>query len=52
LLVLDEPTQHLDFAGIAALEAVLSGWPGGLLIVSHDEELLGTIGVSRRIDLG
>jgi ATPase subunit of ABC transporter with duplicated ATPase domains len=52
LLVLDEPTQHLDFAGIAALEAVLSAWPGGLLVVSHDDELLDAIGVARRIELG
>lgn len=52
LLVLDDPTQHLDFAGLAALEAVLSAWPGGLLVVSHDRELLEAIGVSRTLQLG
>jgi ATPase subunit of ABC transporter with duplicated ATPase domains len=51
LLVLDEPTQHLDFPGRAALEAVLAAWPGGLLVVSHDAEFLTAIGVSRRLDL-
>jgi ATPase subunit of ABC transporter with duplicated ATPase domains len=51
LLVLDEPTQHLDFVGLAALEAVLAAWPGGLLVVSHDAEFLDAIGVSRRFDL-
>jgi ATPase subunit of ABC transporter with duplicated ATPase domains len=51
LLVLDEPTQHLDFVGLAALEAILAAWPGGLLVVSHDAEFLEAIGVSRRIDL-
>jgi ATPase subunit of ABC transporter with duplicated ATPase domains len=51
VLVLDEPTQHLDFVGLAALEAVLAAWPGGLLVVSHDTEFLATIGVSRRLDL-
>jgi ATPase subunit of ABC transporter with duplicated ATPase domains len=51
LLVLDEPTQHLDFVGLAALEAILADWPGGLLVVSHDAEFLEAIGVSRRIDL-
>jgi ATPase subunit of ABC transporter with duplicated ATPase domains len=51
LLVLDEPTQHLDFVGLAALEAVLTAWPGGLLVVSHDAEFLAAIGVARRIDL-
>jgi ATPase subunit of ABC transporter with duplicated ATPase domains len=51
LLVLDEPTQHLDFVGLAALEAILAAWPGGLLVVSHDAEFLDAIGVSRRLDL-
>ena len=51
LLVLDEPTQHLDFVGLAALEAILAAWPGGLLVVSHDAEFLYAIGVSRRLDL-
>jgi ATPase subunit of ABC transporter with duplicated ATPase domains len=52
LLVLDEPTQHLDFAGLAALEAVLAAWPGGLLLVNDDPELLGRLGVARTITLG
>jgi ATPase subunit of ABC transporter with duplicated ATPase domains len=51
LLVLDEPTQHLDFVGLAALQAVLAAWPGGLLVVSHDREFLEAIGVSRRLEL-
>jgi ATPase subunit of ABC transporter with duplicated ATPase domains len=52
LLVLDEPTRDLDFLGLAALEAVLAAWPGGLLVVSHDAEFLRAIGVARRIELG
>lgn len=52
LLVLDEPTQHLDFVGRAALEAALAAWPGGLVVVSHDELFLETIGVERRLVLG
>jgi ATPase subunit of ABC transporter with duplicated ATPase domains len=51
LLVLDEPTQDLDFVGLAALEAVLAAWPGGLLVVSHDPEFLAAIGVSRSLEL-
>jgi len=51
LLVLDEPTQHLDFAGLAALEAVLAAWPAGLLVVSHDREFLDAIGLSRTLEL-
>lgn len=51
LLVLDEPTDHLDFAGLAALESVLGAWPGGLVVVSHDESFLDAIGIERRIQL-
>ena len=49
---LDEPTQHLDFVGLAALEAVLAAWRGGLLVVSHDPEFLAAIGVSGSLTLG
>jgi ATPase subunit of ABC transporter with duplicated ATPase domains len=52
VLVVDEPTRDLDFLGLAALEAVLAAWPGGLLVVSHDAEFLEAIGVTRRIELG
>jgi hypothetical protein len=48
LLVLDEPTRDLDFVRLAALEAVLVVWSGGLLVVSHDAEFLLAIGVARR----
>jgi ATPase subunit of ABC transporter with duplicated ATPase domains len=52
LLVLDDPTQHLDFAGLSALEEVLAAWPGGLLVVSHDQDFLQAIGVARTLELG
>ena len=52
LLVLDDPTQHLDFAGLAALEAILAAWPRGLLVVSHDQGFLEAIGVSCTLALG
>jgi ATPase subunit of ABC transporter with duplicated ATPase domains len=40
LLVLDEPTNHLDAEGRALVSGVLEQWPGGVLVVSHDRDLL------------
>jgi ATPase subunit of ABC transporter with duplicated ATPase domains len=52
LLVLDEPTLSLDFVGLAALQAALRAWPGGLVVVSHDREFLDAIGIEQFITLG
>jgi len=41
LILLDEPTNNLDGEARAAVAAVLDGWSGGALVVSHDRGLLG-----------
>ena len=40
VLVLDEPTNDLDTDTLASLEDLLDGWPGTLLVVSHDRYLI------------
>jgi ATPase subunit of ABC transporter with duplicated ATPase domains len=40
VLVLDEPTNHLDIRAIEALEALLLGFPGTVLLASHDRALI------------
>ena len=40
LLLLDEPTNHLDVDAKGWLMSFLRGYRGGLLVVSHDLELL------------
>jgi ATPase subunit of ABC transporter with duplicated ATPase domains len=41
VLLLDEPTNNLDLAARRRLYATVESWPGVMLIVSHDRELLG-----------
>ncbi len=43
VLILDEPTNHLDMEARAWLEEFIKGFPGSIIIVSHDRHLLNTI---------
>lgn len=43
LLLLDEPSNHLDVESVAYLERVLSGWPGIVIFASHDRALLDAV---------
>jgi ATP-binding cassette subfamily F protein uup len=43
LLVLDEPTNDLDLETLEILEAQLAGWPGTLLLVTHDRAFLDNL---------
>jgi ABC transport system ATP-binding/permease protein len=40
VLLLDEPTNDLDVDTLTELEDLLDGWPGSLLVVSHDRYFL------------
>jgi ATPase subunit of ABC transporter with duplicated ATPase domains len=43
ILVLDEPTNHLDLESINALNIALQRYPGTVLLVTHDEDLIDEV---------
>nr|WP_228536436.1 ABC-F family ATP-binding cassette domain-containing protein [Nocardia sp. XZ_19_231] len=43
ILLLDEPTNHLDADSITWLRGFLQSHDGGLIVISHDVELLGDV---------
>lgn len=43
LLILDEPTNHLDMDTLTWLEQYLQGYPGAILLVSHDRYFLDKV---------
>jgi ATPase subunit of ABC transporter with duplicated ATPase domains len=51
LLVLDEPTNHLDLPAIEQLETALAGYPGTLLLVTHDRRMLHAVQTTRHLDV-
>lgn len=52
LLILDEPTNNLDINSMERLESALACYEGALLVISHDQAFLQSIGVTDEIVLG
>lgn len=51
LLVLDEPTNNLDFSSLQAVEDAIGGFEGALIVISHDEDFLENVGVEDSVAL-
>jgi ATPase subunit of ABC transporter with duplicated ATPase domains len=51
-LLLDEPTNHLDVASLELLERALRGWPGALVVATHDVRLRAALALTEVVDLG
>lgn len=52
LLLLDEPTNHLDAKNRRALMSMLKRYPGTLILVTHDIELLTAVNTIWHVDNG
>ena len=43
VILLDEPTNHLDMPSITWLEGFLAGYPGAVIVVSHDRYFIDRV---------
>jgi len=43
IMIMDEPTNHLDIDAVNALIIALNNFQGGVLVVSHDQHLIGSV---------
>ncbi len=52
LLILDEPTNHINFRHIPVIAEALKKYEGPMIIVSHVHEFVKEVGVTQTLDLG
>jgi len=52
LLILDEPTNHINFRHIPVIAEALKEYEGAMIVVSHVQLFLDQIGISEELDLG
>jgi ATP-binding cassette subfamily F protein 3 len=51
LLILDEPTNHINFRHLPVIAKAINDYEGTLLIVSHDQSFMDKIRIDLEIDL-
>ena len=51
LLILDEPSNHLDMSSLKAIEEIIGLYEGALIVISHDESFLTELKLNHSIHL-
>lgn len=52
LLILDEPTNHINFRHIPLIAEAIKNYEGPLIVVSHVGEFVRELGITQTLDLG
>jgi ATP-binding cassette subfamily F protein 3 len=52
LLILDEPTNHINFRHTPVIAKALHDYEGAMIVVSHVDDFLGQIRIDQTLDLG
>lgn len=52
LLILDEPTNHINFRHIPVIAEALNEYEGGMILISHDKDFVRSVSVNEELDLG
>ncbi|KAJ1455771.1 P-loop containing nucleoside triphosphate hydrolase protein [Pelagophyceae sp. CCMP2097] len=52
LLIMDEPSNHVNFRHLPAIAAALRDFQGALILVSHDHHMVDDVGCDAQLDLG
>ncbi|MEI6528794.1 MAG: ATP-binding cassette domain-containing protein [Candidatus Falkowbacteria bacterium] len=52
LLILDEPTNHINFRHIPVIAEAINKYEGALIMVSHMPEFVSAIKITEELDLG
>ena len=51
LLILDEPTNHMNFRHLPVIAKALSQYEGAMILVSHIKEFVDQIRIDETLDL-
>lgn len=52
LLILDEPTNHINFRHLPVIAEALNKYEGGMILVSHDHDFVRQVEMTETLNLG